>query len=153
MTMTDEELKAEFDAVNEYREAMCLEAKFEFKAERKAARKKYNAKLEAVRDECDAKFEAVWDKRNASGNELPAVEAKLMTAEVSIKEIVVECQCQGARVKRTGCPPLEISVCNKGSLDIVIGDRSIIITNKAAKRLLSKLEAMILSNEHQGKDK
>ena len=149
MRMTDEELKAEFDAASECREAMCLEAKSEFKVERKAARKRYKAKLEAARDECEAKFEAVWIKHNASGNELPAVEAELMAAEASIKEIVVECQCQGARVKNTGCPPLEISVWNKESLDIVIGDKSIIITNKAAKRLLSKLEAMILSNEYQ----
>jgi len=62
---------------------------------------------------------------------------------------LVECQCRGPSVKDTGCPPLEIDLWDKESWSITIGDESIIITNNDAKRLLSKFEAMILSNEYQ----
>lgn len=70
-----------------------------------------------------------------------------------VEHLLVKCQCQGPSVENNGCPPLEIDVWDKEAWSITIADKSIIITNDEAKRLLSRFEAMILSSEYQRKDK
>ena len=72
---------------------------------------------------------------------------------MSVDHLLVECQCQGPSVKNTGCPPLEIDAWGKEVWSITIADKSIIITNDDAKRLISRFEAMIFSSEYQAKGK
>ena len=91
----------------------------------------------------------IWAKCDAT----KAVEKAALANLESVDHLLVECQCQGPSVKNTGCPPLEIDLWDKEVWSVTIADKSIIITNDDAKRLISRFEAMILSSEYQGKDK